>query len=363
MKICLIGNNLSNLVLAKVLLRKKIKIDLFYQEIKKVEKTTRTIGISKNNVDFFNKNIFDLKKKYWRINEIKIFNETNKKKELLNFKSYNTAPFFIVEYDYLIKKINDELKNEKNFRKYKINKNTDLSNLLNKNYQIIINSDKNNFITTEYFFKRVTKDYKSTAHTVLIEHKKCINRIAIQIFTKFGPLAFLPISNTKTSVVFSFFDQLENYNDNEIKKYIMQYNFNYKIKSLSHIEKFKLTFSFPKNYRFKNILLFGDVLHQVHPLAGQGFNIILRDIKIFSSLIDKRIDLGLPIDSTVLSDFESKIKHSNVIFASGIDLVHEFFKFDNRFNNYFSEKFFKYLKNNKLFNKYASKLANEGITF
>ena len=29
---------------------------------------------------------------------------------------------------------------------------------------------------------------------------------AEQYFTKYGPLAFLPISNTKTSVVFSIFD-------------------------------------------------------------------------------------------------------------------------------------------------------------
>ena len=39
-------------------------------------------------------------------------------------------------------------------------------------------------------------------HTI-ITHEKILNNIAVQIFTKKGPLAFLPISDTQTSVVYS----------------------------------------------------------------------------------------------------------------------------------------------------------------
>ena len=363
MKICLIGNNLSNLVLAKILLNKKIKIDLFYKDFKKVQKTLRTISISKDNIDFFNQNIFNLSKISWCIKEIKIFNEANKKKEFLNFKSHNSTPFSVVKYNKLINQINYQLKNKKNFRKFKIKKNSFYKKILKKNYNLIINSEKNNKISTDYFSKRIVKDYSSTAYTTIIIHKKCINRTALQIFTKIGPIAFLPISKTKTSVVFSVFDKILADNQDKIKEYIKKYNFIYNIKNLSKIEKFKLEFSFPRNYYFRNILLFGDALHQVHPLAGQGFNMILRDIKILSKLIDKKINLGLQIDSSVLSEFEYKLKHLNIIFASGIDFIHEYFKFDNKFENYFSKKIFKYLNKNKFFNKYASKLANQGIYF
>ena len=41
-------------------------------------------------------------------------------------------------------------------------------------------------------------------------------------------------------------------------------------------------------------MAFGDSLHKIHPLAGQGFNMTLRDIKILSNIIQNRIDLGLP---------------------------------------------------------------------
>ena len=47
------------------------------------------------------------------------------------------------------------------------------------------------------------KKYYSNAYTTIITHEKILNDTAIQIFTKKGPLAFLPISNTQTSVVYS----------------------------------------------------------------------------------------------------------------------------------------------------------------
>ena len=85
-----------------------------------------------------------------------------------------------------------------------------------------------------------------------------------------------------------------------------------------------------KNYYNKNILSFGDNLHKIHPLAGQGLNMTIRDIKILCNLIDQKIDLGLPLDKSLLKEFENKTKHFNYIYASSIDFIHEFFKFDNK---------------------------------
>ena len=51
-----------------------------------------------------------------------------------------------------------------------------------------------------------------------------------------------------------------------------------------------------RSYYHKNILAFGDLIHKIHPLAGQGFNMTIRDIKILNDIIQKKIDLGLPLD-------------------------------------------------------------------
>jgi 2-octaprenyl-6-methoxyphenol hydroxylase len=83
-------------------------------------------------------------------------------------------------------------------------------------YELIINCDPINFITKRYFSKKISKEYNSTAYTTIISHDEIINDTAVQIFTKNGPLAFLPISNKKTSIVYSV------YNSNNQKKKILE---------------------------------------------------------------------------------------------------------------------------------------------
>ena len=57
MKVCIIGNNLVSLTLAKALLNKGLSVDIYYKKSNKIYDQTRTIGISKSNVEYFN-NLF-----------------------------------------------------------------------------------------------------------------------------------------------------------------------------------------------------------------------------------------------------------------------------------------------------------------
>ena len=107
MNICLIGNNLSNLVLAKNLLDREIKIDLYFTPMVDRSKITRTIGISENNKIFFKKNKFNIENISWKINNIKVFNEIDNKVEILNFKSSDKTIFYLTKY----KKLFNELSN------------------------------------------------------------------------------------------------------------------------------------------------------------------------------------------------------------------------------------------------------------
>ena len=62
MNVCLIGNSLTNLVLAKILANKNIKATIFYEPNRKNKFFSRTIGISKNNYDFFTDQVLDIQK-------------------------------------------------------------------------------------------------------------------------------------------------------------------------------------------------------------------------------------------------------------------------------------------------------------
>ena len=61
MNICLIGNSLTSLALAKNLINKKINVSIFYSKINKFK--NRTLGISKDNLDFIYKDIIKINPK------------------------------------------------------------------------------------------------------------------------------------------------------------------------------------------------------------------------------------------------------------------------------------------------------------
>tara|TARA_B100001029_G_scaffold178880_1_gene186622 strand:- start:1686 stop:2768 length:1083 start_codon:yes stop_codon:yes gene_type:complete len=360
MNICLIGNSLTNFVLAIILINRKIKVDL-YQNSKKKIFDDRTIGISEENIKFLKKNNICLNNITWPIKRIEIFNEKNRKNKILHFKNENSNCFSMIKnYDFY-KILKKKLIKNTLFREKLIKNNLPINNILN-NYDLVINSDQNSWISKKYFTKKIFKDYKSQAYVSTISHKKCTNDTAIQIFTRFGPLAYLPISENKTSVVFSIVDQ-KKLKENEIISLIKEYNLNYKIYDLSKISKFKLKFSLLRNYFYKNLLAFGDCIHQIHPLAGQGFNMSLRDITILSNIIDEKIELGLEIDSSIPKIFEKKTKSSNLIFSSGIDFIYEFFKFDNMVKNNFSKNIFHSIENKTLLNRHIKSLADKGLVF
>ena len=195
----------------------------------------------------------------------------------------------------------------------------------------------------------------------MIDHQKLKNNTSVQIFTKRGPLAFLPISNSKTSLVYSVTDKLD-INENEFKELVKKYNKFYKIKKFFNVDKFKLNFFLSKKYTHKNILSFGDTLHKVHPLAGQGFNMTVRDIKSLTDQIQKNIDLGLELSTAIIA-FEKDRKHNNFFFAYGIDFLHNFFEKENRFKILDNKKISETLDNSFFLKKISEKFANKGFNF
>ena len=359
MRICILGDGLSALTLDKALVNQDIYVDLFTQKKYYKLNQTRTLGISKSNTDFFNKNIINIKNLIWKLKKIEIFSDNLKKEKLINFENNNDQLFSIVKNSELYEFIQKNLSKNKFFKKKVIN-NTDLSYI--KNYELVINCDYFHTITKKYFSKKIIKTYNSCAYTTTIKHKKILNNIAIQIFTKRGPLAFLPISSNETSIVYSVHNSNDKKKEN-IEELIRAYNFKYKINKIEKIDNFKLKSLNLRSYYHKNILAFGDLLHRVHPLAGQGFNMTIRDIQILIKIIRKRIDLGLMLDYSVNDDFEKNLKHRNFIFSNGIDLIHDFFNLERKIQSNILSKSVQFLGRSPFVNKFFAKIADKGTLF
>ena len=357
MTVCILGNGLTALTLAKALVNNEINVDVFYSKKNYKISDTRTIGISKNNIDFFNSNIINIEKIIWNLKKIEIFSENLNKERLINFETNNDQLFSTLKNDKLYNLLEKNLLKNKLFKSKFISK-KNLS-FLNE-YELIINCDPSNLITNRYFNKKIIKKYNSYAYTTIITHDQILNDTAFQIFTKKGPLAFLPISNRQTSIVYSLYNSM-NQKEKKIDQLIKDKNFRYKIKNIDKINSFELKSLNLRSYYHDNILAFGDLLHKVHPLAGQGFNMTIRDIKILLEIIKKKLDVGLSLDSSVNLDFQKKLKHKNFIFSNGVDLIHEFFNLERKIKTSFMSKSVKFISSYPSVNKMFTKIADRGV--
>ena len=364
MNICIIGDGLTSLSLAKNLINKKINVHIYHK--KKIQNllSNRTIGISKNNLEFFKKEIYNIPKKlYWEIKKIEIYSEKLGRENLLRFERDKKNLFCMVKNKELYDFLNNKLYKNKFFKKKIINNYFYKQLIKNNKYDLIINCDSDNFLAKKYFTKRINKDYDNLAYTTILKHKKIVNDVASQVFTKSGPIAFLPISNNETSIVCSLDTKNKKYNDSEIIDLITKNNPKYKIEKIFKLSSFKLSSSNLRNYHHKNILAFGDLLHRLHPLAGQGFNMTIRDIKILSEIIQNKIDLGMQLDSSILFDFEKETKSKNFLFSNSVDFIHEIFNFDRKIKNNSFNKILKIIGTNKNLNNSLIKLADKGLNF
>ena len=358
MRVCILGSGLTALTLAKALVNQNIFVDLISSNKNNKINHSRTIGISKSNFYYFNRNIINIEKISWKLKKIEIYTDKNKNEKILNFENSKTQLFSIVKNYQLYKVLNKNLFINKYFKKIKSKKKL----IKIEKYNLIINTEYNNTLAKKYFTKKIEKTYNSSAYTTVINHEKISNQIAIQIFTKIGPLAFLPLSKNKTSIVYSIYNS-KDVDRKKIIHLINQHNIKYKIKKIEKIENFELKSFNLRSYYYNNILAFGDLLHRIHPLAGQGFNMTIRDIKTLINIIKEKIDLGMPIDSSINKEFEIKLKSKNYIFSNGIDLIHEFFNFERKSNSKFLTKSIKLLGRNNSVNKIFTEIADKGINF
>tara|TARA_B100000902_G_C27187527_1_gene852122 strand:- start:98 stop:1177 length:1080 start_codon:yes stop_codon:yes gene_type:complete len=357
MKVCIIGDGLVSLTLANMLAKKELSIDILSTKKNNNDKL-RTLGISKSNMDYLNDEILDIKKISWNIKKIKVFTEKNSNKEILKFNNDNNSIFSIIKNFELQKLLNNELKKKKTV---KVKNLKNYQDIIKQEYKLIINCNPNHQITKKFFSKKIKKNYNSYAYSTIINHKKVINNnIAFQNFTNNGPIAFLPISETATSVVYSLRDKNKKTNL-DIKNLIKKYNPNYSITKIHNFNRFELISSHLRKYYKENILAFGDLLHKIHPLAGQGFNMSLRDIKLLSDLIDEKINLGLDLDKSICHEFQTKSQDKNYLFSTGIDCIYELFNFESKIKTNLLSRSINFIGKNKMMNSFFKKFADNGL--
>ena len=119
-----------------------------------------------------------------------------------------------------------------------------------------------------------------------------------------------------------------------------------------------------KKYYKDRVILFGDALHVVHPIVGQGFNMTLRDLENLSEILNKKLSLGLDIgNSEVLSEFTNIAKPRNFAYSLGIDFIRELFSNEKYSFKGVRNKIIKRLNSNNFLKDIFFNIADKGFKF
>ena len=360
-RICIVGDGLSGLM-AALALNKLVGLEVHLISKKnKYSRDKRTTAISASNYGFFNKVIDKLdKKSFWPSKKIDLYYETkNKKINFLNFKEESKNLMYIFEND----KIKEILIKEIKKKKIKtLQKNINELKDLNGYEMKILCLGRSSKIYQSIVDKRsLNKDYKEIAITGYVKHNlKNLN--TAQYFLKEGPLAILPFSENNFSFVWSVDKDFPKKDIClAVKSKICEVLNTNKIQ-ISNQQTYPLMLNLKRTYYKNDILILGEGLHTVHPVAGQGFNLVLRDINKLQEILKYYTGLGMSLKNTpALEDFTNSRKSENIITGIGIDLTHNFFK-QNKLLDPFKETILKNISKNDTIKKISKLISNQGFS-
>jgi len=153
-------------------------------------------------------------------------------------------------------------------------------------------------------------DFKQTAIVANVVTQKPNYFTAYERFTPHGPIAFLPIGENRSVLVFTTLtDKVSHYIDMSDEKFLESVETEFG-RRLGKIQKIGKRRSYPIFFieaiqQFQdNLVLLGNSAHTIHPNAAQGFNLGLRDAAGLAECIYLALEKKLSIDNkTILNSY------------------------------------------------------------
>jgi 2-octaprenyl-6-methoxyphenol hydroxylase len=184
--------------------------------------------------------------------------------------------------------------------------------------------------------KRIGWGYDQTALVCAISHAQPHNGIAHQFFMPEGPLAILPLTQNRSSIVWS--EKTANaaaINALDDAAYLDVLrprfgDFLGEIALTGARYTYPLSLSLAHDMIAPRVALVGDAAHGVHPIAGQGLNAGLRDIAALAQVIADAIRRGEdPGSAATLTRYQHWRRFDNASLALATDSFNRLFSNDN----------------------------------
>ncbi|MFD1880424.1 UbiH/UbiF/VisC/COQ6 family ubiquinone biosynthesis hydroxylase [Paracoccus pacificus] len=184
--------------------------------------------------------------------------------------------------------------------------------------------------------RRTGHGYQQTALVAAIDHELPHHGTAYQIFLPTGPLAILPLPGNRSSIVWSERAEsaraIEALDDAGFLD-VLRPRFG---DFLGRITLAGPRFSYPlgltlaESYVAPRMALVGDAAHGIHPLAGQGLNIGLRDVAALAEVLTDAYRRGEdPGAADVLDRYQAWRRFDDTNMALFTDAINTLFSNDN----------------------------------
>ncbi|MGH7013180.1 MAG: UbiH/UbiF/VisC/COQ6 family ubiquinone biosynthesis hydroxylase [Stellaceae bacterium] len=181
----------------------------------------------------------------------------------------------------------------------------------------------------------MTWDYRQTAIVACVAHEKPHRGVAVEHFRPSGPFAILPMTGNRSSIVWTesraqapqllalpqarFADALQRrFGD-----------FFGRVELAGPVWSYPLSFLHAERYTAPRLALVGEAAHAIHPIAGQGLNLSLRDVASLAEIAVDARRLGLDVGaSDLLARYEGWRRFDAVTLAAVTDGLTRLFSND-----------------------------------
>ena len=348
--IVIVGAGLVGLTAALACAKKGAKVCILDQKLPNIKGDMRASAISASSfvllknlhvIDSIVSNIQAIDKIFISDSRVGRKNKLNLKFQNLNHKGYMIDNSILKnELLKLIKKSHGItlkapvkiLKTFTNSDKVKIN--LDNNRIIEASLLVAADGKNSSFRKSADISVRFTH-YKQSAIVTTIGHEFEHNGSAHQFFFPGGPLALLPLTKNRSSIVWSDSSLASgaamSLNDSDFIDEL-SYRINGllgKIKLLGPRQIFPLNLQMANRYTAKRLVLVGDAAHSIHPIAGQGLNLGLRDAAALADNVALSIRKGIDLGSEVIQEYEKWRSFDNNKLGITTDILNRLFSNKN----------------------------------
>ncbi|MGD9968403.1 MAG: UbiH/UbiF/VisC/COQ6 family ubiquinone biosynthesis hydroxylase [Hyphomonadaceae bacterium] len=196
---------------------------------------------------------------------------------------------------------------------------------------------RRSFVRNAVGIRTIGWDYPVTAIVATIAHEKPHEAVAHEFFLPNGPFAILPLKGNRANIVWAepraAAEALLNMNEAdflaELRRRFGEF--------LGELALEGPRFGYPLSLQLAErmiddrVALAGDSAHGIHPLAGQGLNLGLKDCAALAECIADGVSVGLdPGDVSSLERYQRWRRFDNVTMALGMEFFDKLFSNDIR---------------------------------